>query len=449
MTQTRRSFCKNSAAVIAGASLASALPGMTGCSSKGPKIRYGVIGVNGMGLTNIMRFMEQPDTELVAMCDVDQNILTRRVHDARDYYLKTREKTGQGEVQPPEIAEYNDYRDLIARDDIDAVIIATPDHWHCLPFIDACKAGKDIYVEKPLANTIGECLIMEKYAKQYNRVVQVGQWQRSGDHWQDAMAYVHSGKLGNIRKVKTWAYLSWLKPVPRPDGNPPAGVDYDFWLGPAPKRPFNGNRFHFHFRWFWDYGGGLMTDWGAHLIDFALYGMKASMPNSIMSVGGNFSIDKAAMETPDTQTAIYEFDDFILQWEHAIGIDRGPYNRGHGVAFIGDNGTLVVDRGGWEVLPEKPGQEGSIAEVPRQTGDGKDAANHVRDFLDCMRTRKTPRGSIDVGKEIAIVSHMGNIAHRVGEKLYWDDNKKEFVNNNKANDLIWPVYRKPWELPKV
>lgn len=449
MTQTRRSFCKTSAAVIAGAGLVSSVPGLAGCSSPVKKVRYGVIGVNGMGLTNIMRFMEQPDTELVSMCDVDQNILNRRANDAREYFKKVHEKSGDTSVMEPDIKLYTDYRELIKNDNLDAIIIATPDHWHCLPFLEACEAGIDIYVEKPLANTIGECMVMDAYAKKYSRVVQVGQWQRSGQHWIDAMEYVHSGQLGNIRTVKTWAYLSWLKPTPRPDGTPPNGVDYDFWLGPAPLKPFNPNRFHFHFRWFWDYGGGLMTDWGAHLIDFALYGMKAHMPKSIMSLGGNYSIDKAAMETPDTQMVLYEFDNFVLQWEHAIGIDLGPYNRGHGVAFIGDRGTLVVDRGGWEVIPEKPGQEGSLQAVPRISGDGNDAANHVRDFLDCIRSRKTPRGSIEIGKNIAIISHMGNIAHRTGDKLYWDNAKKVFAGNEKATELIWPQYRAPWKLPRI
>lgn len=447
MAHSRREFCKNSAAVVAGAGLVSAIPGLTSCS-KQDKIRYGVIGVNGMGFTNIMRFMEQPDTELVAMCDVDENILKRRVNDAKEYFKKVNEKAGIANLPEPEIRLYKDFRELIAQKDIDAVIIGTPDHWHCLPFLEACEKGKDIYIEKPLANTIGECIVMEEYARKYKRVVQVGQWQRSGQHWQDAISYIHSGKLGNIRTVKCWAYLSWLKPTPRPDGVAPEGVDYNFWLGPAPERPFNPNRFHFHFRWWWDYAGGLMTDWGAHLLDFALYGMKAGVPKTIVSVGGNFSIDKEAMETPDTQTTIYEFDNFMLHWEHAVGIDLGPYNRGHGIAFIGDKGTLVADRGGWEVIPEKAGQEGAIEAVPRQNGDGKDAANHVRDFLDCIRTRKKTKASIEIGKDIAILSHMGNIAYRTGNKLQWDNNKKEFSNNEEATSLIWPQYRAPWKLPQ-
>lgn len=447
MAHSRREFCKTSAAVVAGTGLITTIPGIAACSKSG-KVRYGVIGINGMGFTDLQRFMEQPDTELVAICDIDENILNRRVADAKEYFKKVNEKNGNNSLPEPDIRVYTDFRELIAQKDIDAVIIGTPDHWHCLPYMEACEKGKDIYIEKPIANTIGECLVMEEYAKKYNRVVQVGQWQRSGQHWLDAIEYIHSGKLGQIRTVKCWAYLSWLKPIVHPDGIAPKGVDYNFWLGPAPERPFNPNRFHFHFRWWWDYAGGLMTDWGVHMLDFALFGMNAGAPKTIMSVGGNFSVSKEAMETPDTQTTIYEFDNFMLQWEHAVGIDLGPYNRGHGVAFIGDKGTLVVDRGGWEVIPEKAGQDGSIEAVSRQAGDGKDAANHVRNFLDCIKNRKETNASIKIAKNVAILAHMGNIAYRTGDKLLWDDNKKEFSGNTKATNMIWPQYRAPWKLPE-
>lgn len=446
MTHTRRDFCKNTATMVAGASLVASVPALAGCS-KSEKTRYGVIGINGMGFANLRKFMEQPDTELVALCDVDENILKKRTQEAKDYQKKLNEQASIANTHELEIRLYTDYRELIAQTDIDVVVINTPDHWHCLQFIEACEKGKDIYVEKPLANSISECILMEQYAHKHKTVVQVGQWQRSGQHWQDAMQYVHSGKLGPVRTVKCWAYLSWFKPVARPDGIAPNGVDYNFWLGPAAERPFNPSRFHFHFRWWWDYAGGLMTDWGVHLLDFALYGMKATTPKSIMSVGGHFSAEKGSMETPDTQTTIYEFDDFILQWEHAVGIDQGPYNRGHGVAFIGDKGTLVVDRGGWEVMPEKPGQEGSIEAVPRQTNDGKDHENHVRDFLDCLKTRKSTKASIEIGKDIAILAHMGNIAYRTASKLEWDSSKNDFIGNEAASAFIRPQYRGPWKLP--
>ncbi|MCL3779662.1 Gfo/Idh/MocA family oxidoreductase [Prolixibacteraceae bacterium JC049] len=435
MTVNRRDFCKSSLTLAAAAGVASLVPGTLSCSNPNSKVVVGLIGCKGMGFSNLSRFMDQPDVEVAALCDVDENVLNKRALDVEKRMGKK-----------PDL--YKDFRKLLERKDIDAVIIGTPDHWHCLPFVYACEAGKDVYVEKPIANSIGECMIMAKAARKYNRVVQVGQWQRSGTHWQDAIDYVHSGKLGQIRTVKTWAVMSWLKPTPKQNTTVPAGVDYDFWLGPAPERPFNPNRFHFHFRWWWDYAGGLMTDWGVHLIDFALYGMNAARPNSIMATGGNFSIDKAAMETPDTMTTIYEYDNFMLQWEHAIGIDLGPYKRGHGVAFIGDNATLVVDRGGWEVMLEKAGKKAELVEVPRTKGDGKDHPKHVRDFLDCVKSRKTPKASIEIGKNVAMVAQMGNLAYRAQSKIHWDEKNFKF-DNELANSLIYPNYRAPWSLPKL
>ena len=192
-------------------------------------------------------------------------------------------------------------------------------------------------------------------AKQYHkRVVQVGQWQRSNQHWADAIAYVQSGGIGHVRKVKAWAYMGWMKRVdPQPDQATPAGVDYDRWLGPASLRPFNPNRFHFSWRWYWDYAGGLMTDWGVHLMDIALLGMKAEAPRSVSALGGAYGYPGSAMETPDTQTAIYDFGDYSMEWEHAVGISKGPYGgHDHGVAFVGETGTLVVDRSKWRVIPE-------------------------------------------------------------------------------------------------
>ncbi|TKG91079.1 Gfo/Idh/MocA family oxidoreductase [Puteibacter caeruleilacunae] len=434
MTLTRRNFCKSSMTMAAGAGLVSMIPGQLSCSNPNSKVVVALIGCKGMGFSNLNAFMNNPEVQVAALCDVDENVLNKRA-------AEVEKKMGK----KPDL--YKDFRQVIDRKDIDVVIIGTPDHWHCLPMVYACQAGKDVYVEKPMGNTIGECYIMEKAAKKYNSVVQVGQWQRSGKHWQDAIDFVHSGQLGKIRTVKAWAYMSWLKPTYKEPCAAPAGVDYDFWLGPAAKRDFSPNRFHFNFRWWWDYAGGLMTDWGVHLIDFALYGMKASTPNSIMATGGNYAIDPRAMQTPDTQTTIYQFDDFILQWEHAVGVDLGPYKRGHGVAFIGENATLVVDRGGWEVILEKAGKKSEMKEIPRISGKGSHG-EHVRDFLDCVKSRKQPKANVTIGKDVAVVAHMGNLAYRTQTMLHWDDQAKRF-DNEAANKLIYPTYRTPWELSKL
>jgi len=276
--------------------------------------------------------------------------------------------------------------------------------------------------------------------------VQVGQWQRSQQHFKDAIDFVYSGKLGQVRLVKAWAYMGWMKSIPKkPDGTPPAGVDYDMWLGPALKRPFNPNRFHFNFRWYWDYAGGLMTDWGVHLLDYAFLGMKAQRPKSIMAAGGKFAYPDDAAETPDTLTTVYEFDGFNIQWEHAIGIDGGPYGRDHGIAFIGNNGTLVLDRGGWEVIPEKDKMEA----VPRKlkVDDGLDL--HTKNFVEVVKSRKfsdlhTP---IQAGANVAINAQMGNIAFKTGKKIYWDAANNRF-KDEEANKFLAAQYHNGYKIPK-
>ena len=205
---------------------------------------------------------------------------------------------------------------------------------------------------------------------------------------------VRSGTLGKIRLVKVWAYQGWMKPVPvRPDSAPPAGVDYDMWLGPAPKRPFNPNRFHFNFRWFWDYAGGLMTDWGVHEIDVALWVMDAKAPKSVMASGGKVGYPDDASETPDTLQAVFEYDGFNMLWEHATGIDGGNYGRTEGIAFIGNNGTLVVNRGGWELLPETTEVDGQRryrmdALPPWRTGDVQALDLHTANFVEAIRKKR-------------------------------------------------------------
>lgn len=344
---------------------------------------------------------------------------------------------------------YKDWRKVIDNKDVDIVIVGTPDHWHCLQAVYACQAGKDVYCEKPLGNSIEECNIMVRAAEKYNRVVQVGQWQRSDPHWQDAMAFVHSGKLGKIRTVRVFSYQGWCPSIPvKPDEPVPAGVDYDMWLGPAPKRPFNRNRFHFTFRWFWDYAGGLMTDWGVHLLDYALFGMNVTAPKSIMASGGKFGYPDDACETPDLLQTIYTFDGFTVMWDHAIGIDDGAYGRNHGLGFVGENGTLVVDRGGWEVIPEKVNGQARMEAVPLKKAYGEGGLNlHVKNHLECIKSRnRNCNASIEIGAHIAKFSQLGNIAYRTGKKLSWDG--KSF-HDSEADAYLCKQYRAPWELPKI
>jgi predicted dehydrogenase len=221
-------------------------------------------------------------------------------------------------------------------------------------------------------------------------------------------------------------------------------------LGPAPTRKFNANRFHFNFRWFWDYAGGLMTDWGVHEIDIALYAMEANAPKSVMATGGKLAYPDDASETPDTLQAIFEYENFNMLWEHATGIDNGPYNRREGIAFIGNNGTLVVDRGGYEVLIEPQGKMDAI-EAYKKPNELNYLDLHTKNFIDAIR--KNEQSSLNApirsGSIAAINAQMGNIAYKTGTKVFWDSTKENFIDNVEANKLITPVYYNGWALPKV
>lgn len=298
----RRNFLKNSILTGAGIGFAGTFPSIIQAAPlQEAPVGIALIGCKGMGWSNLMSMLKVNGTRCVALCDVDDSVLTQRMDELK-----------QKNIVPK---TYKDYREVLASPEVQVVIIATPDHWHCLMMVNACKAGKEIYVEKPAANSVAETITMVEAAKKYDRIVQVNQWQRSQQHFQDAIAYVHSGKLGNIYSVKTWFFRGGGEPLtPVPDGPVPEGVDYNMWLGPAPKRPFNQNRFHYQFRWFWDYAGGLMTDWGVHLFDIALWGMKAGDPVSVASSGAKYMFPTDAKETPDLQTALYDYGSFQLTW---------------------------------------------------------------------------------------------------------------------------------------
>jgi len=439
---SRRQFVRDSGMVLGAMMLPNARRSRGRRVPPSDQVRVGVIGCNGMGFHDLGSILKIREVTCGALCDVDGSVLHGRA-------AEVEAETG---VRP---ALYSDFRRLLDDPDIDAVIIGTPDHWHCLIMVMACEAGKDVYVEKPLANSIGECGLMVAAAERYGRVVQAGQWQRSGSHWSDAAAYARSGEIGRIRLVKAWAYQGWMKAIPvQPDGPAPDGVDYDMWLGPAPARPFNPNRFHFNFRWFWDYAGGLMTDWGVHMIDMVHYAMGDAGPKRVAASGGKFAYPDDASETPDTLQAVFEFDHYSMLWEHATGIDLGPYQRDHGVAFIGNRGTVVVDRQKWEVLPEIEDVDGKSTYLTtpmpvqrRQDDGGLDA--HMVNFVECIKTREQPRCNAAVAARAAVTAHLGNIAFKTGRRLSWDDATGSFPGDEAANALLVPHYRAPWALPKV
>jgi predicted dehydrogenase len=441
--KTRRSFLQHSVAGLAGAAALSPVTVSARSSAQvagaNRRIRVGLIGCGGMGTSDLRQALRL-GAQVVALCDVD---------DAQTARVK--ELVGKDFSQTPELVT-RDFRQALDRKDIDAVIVATPDHWHAIPTVMACQAGKDVYVEKPLSLTIGEGRTMVNVARAHKRVVQMGTQQRSAPHYASAVEYVKGGALGKIRLVKTWAYQDWMGNIPvKPDGPPPAGVDYDMWLGPAPARPFNPNRFHFNFRWYYDYSGGLMTDWGAHMIDIANWGMGVKAPNACVSVGGKFGFPDDAEETPDTQQTLWEFDGYSMIWEHATAVGQGPYMRDHGVAFHGNNGVLVVDRGGWEVYPETETSQGQkkyrYAGEPRRGTGGVDYHQaHVRNFLECMDTRMPPRSDVEVGHNSMIACHLGNIAFRAKRRIQWDVDRERVVGDAEAQAMVDKPYRAPWKL---
>ena len=437
MNSSRRNFLRNSGSLLAGAAITPFVsPKLFASIPPSDTVRVALVGCRGMGLYNLKDHLKMPGIECVAMCDVDENVLNEKA-------AEITKLTGKA----PKL--FKDYRKIIDDKSIDAVIVGTPDHWHCLPTVHACEAGKDVYVEKPLANSIAECQVMLKAARKYNRVVQVGQQQRSGQHWQDAMAFVKSEKLGKLRKIKAWGFFDYGKTSPKvPDSPVPAGVDFDMWLGPAPTRSFNAGRFHGNWRFSWDYGGGLLTDWGVHLLDIALWTVDGEMPKSIMSAGGIYAYKDNAIETADTQTVLYEYNDLLIEWEHMGGLSKGFYGRHYGVAFIGNNGTLVINREGWEVIPEEDNGTPKIEPVILQPADTKDHEKHVSNFISCIKSRQRPICDVEVGRNSAMFAHMGNIAYRTGDKLYWDKAQQQFINNPKANALIQPAYRAPWKFPQ-
>ena len=408
--------------------------------SPADKVNIALIGSGDMGKSDLNSFLRLPEIDCLAVADVDEERLKQGIQAATD----RRGKSPQG---------YKDFRLILDRKDIDAVIVATPDHWHALATIYACQSGKDVYVEKPLATTIEEGRAMVRAARKHKRVVQVGTQQRSASHFSDAVEFVQSGELGKIRMVRAWTYLDWKGDIGYPpDEAPPPHVDYDLWLGPARKRPFNPKRFHHNFRWFWDYSGGLATDWGAHMVDVVMWAMKED-PVGAMAIGGKYGFPNDIRETPDTQQSIIEFKNFSMLWEHMIGCGVGPWQREHGVEFHGEKGILVVDRGGWEVHAEtdqfkQPNRVFRMKALPRQGGSSDYHFTHVKNFIECVKSRQKPVADVEIGHKSILACHLANIGVRLGRYVRWDAKQEKIIGDAEAQKLVVSHYRKPWVLPQ-
>ena len=392
-------------------------------------VNVALIGCRNMGWADLCAMMQNAGVQLIALCDVDCQVLDARAAEAEKNW----------DCHP---AKYGDYRQVLERRDVDAVIIGTPDHWHCKIMTDACAAGKDVYVEKPAANSIAECDAMVAARERYGRVVQVGQQKHSAEHWQKLHEFIKSGQLGHIARVNIWANFTYvLLPELAPDTAPPAELDYDMWLGPAPRRPYSETRVR-SWRCFWDYGGGLMTDMGPHLLDMALWDMGVrSVPRRVIASGGNHVMPLNKAETFDTLNVVYELDDFTIEWSNTA-IASGPYGSINGLEFKGQNGTVVTNYDWWEVIPQ-----GNRMEAMKVNATPGEHVAHTGNFLDCVRSRRHDLLACPVehGALCAKYAHLGNIAARTAQPLVYDDAKHTF-HDKAADRLIMPPYRKPWKL---
>ena len=426
----RRSFIKSAGVAAAGSFATGKVLGAN------DRINVAYVGMGRMGRGNLEISQKHAEVRVAAVCDVYQPHLEMSAALAR--------KLGHQEVK-----EVKDFRDILADKSIDAVCISTPDHWHAWQTVEACKAGKDVYVEKPISVTIEEGQKMVQAARKYNRVVQAGTMQRSGIHFQQATEIVRSGKLGKVASVKTWN-CGVAKPRGignPPDGAPPAGLDWDLWLGPAPKRPFNANRFGVdpkafsHFRWFWDYAGGMMTDWGVHVLDIALMAFDNPMPEYVTAVGGKFYLTDNR-ETPDTLLVSYRFPNgFIATYENSHTTSICQFNKTYGTVFYGTEGTLHVDRSGYMIFPEK-GSDLLEAKVNRSNDMNYD---HWKNFLECMRTRQRPISDIEICHTSTATCLLANVAYRSGIRVDWDSANATTVQPE-ARKFLSREERDPWKI---
>lgn len=436
----RRDFMKRATMTTVGAGLAMSGAGVTGnVLGANEKVVVGVIGTGRMGVSNLEAFAKHPEVEIAAVCDVYQPNLEKGL------------KATEGKAKT-----YKDFREILDRKDINVVIISTPDHWHALQTVLACQAGKDIYVEKPISTWLEEGKRMVEAARKYNRVVQVGTWQRSGIHFQKAVQLVQEGLIGKVSFVRTWNYSNiYPEGIGNPaDSDPPPDLDWDLWLGPAPKVLFNWNRFGVGDRWstfryFWDYAGGWMADWGVHLLDIVQWAMKVDGPNTITAFGGKYFL-KDNSEIPDTLQVTFEYPGFVCTYENRLTNGNSMFGKGYGIEFHGTEGTLFVDRSGFRIYPEK--QKFGKKEVDRtaavQMDDANDAlVDHVRDFLDCVKSRKRPASDIEICHRSTSTCLLGNIAYRSKERIVWDvPNQRMALGGPEARKLLARDYRPPWKL---
>jgi predicted dehydrogenase len=443
---TRRQFVKTT-------SLAAGMTALSASRVLGAnnRVRLGLIGCGRQGRGVAATILGQGGVDYVAACDVFEPNLSRGKS------LQAGPRNGEGELNKFNAEPIKDFRRLLDRKDLDAVVVGSPDHWHALHTIMACQAGKDVYVEKPLCRVVEEGRAMVQAARKYNRVVQMGTQQRSGTHFQKAVELLWDGQIGKITFVRTWNYGNqYPQGFGNPaDSDPPAGLDWDAWLGPAPMRPFNASRFgvkegiYSTFRFFWDYAGGMMTDWGVHLLDIVQWGLRADAPLTVYATGGKYLLQDNR-DTPDTLQVTYEYPNCIVTYENRECNANSMYDHGYGIEFHGTEGTLFLDRSGFKIIPEKRkvGEKNLDLTVAAEMKDlGDQGTGHAANFLECLRTRKPPTSDVEIGHRSTTCCLLANVSYRSKEKLVWDAKAERLAGAGKqAEQLLKASYRTPYEL---
>jgi predicted dehydrogenase len=399
------------------------LGGRAGRAAASERVRVAVIGLRNRGTDLVRLFAASSSAQVAAVCDVDDAMFARPV--------KAVQKITN--TAPP---IEKDFRRLLDDKTIDAVAIATPDHWHAMLTVLACQAGKDVYVEKPASHNVVEGRRMVEAARKYNRIVQLGTQRRSTPHVREAIEHVRSGALGKVAMARAWnhqkrADIGRDRPAPVP-----AGIDYAMWQGPAPDRPYQANHLHYNWHWFWNWGTGELGNNGIHGVDVARWGLGVDASIAVSSGGGKYVFDDD-QETPDTQTATWEFPGACITYEHRIWSNHGTEGDLFGIAFYGDKGTLIIGENGWRV-------ENGDGVRGKASPDGQ--ALHVQNFLDCIRSRQKPNADVETGHLSTRLCHLGNIAFRTGKKLTFDAGHEAF-HDAQANSLLSREYSKRFEMP--
>ena len=446
MSITRRTALRTAAAGITAASYKR----LRGANDR---VQVGFIGYGLIGSQHVHDFKNQKDVDMAAMCDVYQPRLEQGV-------------AACGQTAKP----YSDFRKMLDNKDLQAIVVSTPDHWHALMSIMACAAGKDVYVEKPLTLFVKEGRWMVNAARRYNRVVQVGTQQRSGKHYQKAKELLASGYIGQVVSTRGGSFRNVMPGFGAPpDGAAPNDFDYDMWLGPAPKRPYNPKRSIYHFRWFWDYSGGQMTNLGAHELDIVHWAMNVKGPMAVSSSGGRLALGKTGEDngdTPDVQDAVFEYPGFTSVYSFREVSGGRP--RMGGLEFFGTKGSMTISRAGFEVFPDMkidpanaiPVFAGHPVGAPqrsktepqpwiqplKESGSSDDQFDlHVRNFIDCIKSRQRPIADVEQGHQATTACHLANISLRVGRKLRWNPETEEIAGDTEASSYLMRPYRKPWD----